>query len=233
MPPKSRSRSATATHGKTNPATASPDLVFAAVAPMLKVAQQLRRWTDGVLGLVGPAGELSLNLAQAGTKGSRQLQAIETAGSLLRQAREGAGMTTQELGKVIDLDDPHLLEQAERGKAALPVEVILRLASALGRHDPVTFAMKLSRTYNPLLWKALDGLGIDRMVALIGREREMANLYRANDAARRLSDADFADVLSFTRTAFDMGVKFRVEPAAKRGARAAKGGARAAKPAAR
>ena len=123
----------------------------------------------GVLGGMGPAGELSLNLAKAGTKGLRQSQAIEKAGSLLRRAREGAGMTTKELGKVIDLDDPHLLEQAERGKAALPMEVILRLASALGRHDPVTFAIKLSLTYNPLLWKALDELGIDRMVALVGQ----------------------------------------------------------------
>ena len=222
MPSKSRSRSATATRAKPDPAAASPDLVFAAVKPMLKVAQQLRRWTDGVLGLVGPAGELSLNLAKGVTKGPRQLQAIEKAGSLLRQARESAGMTTQELGKVIDLDDPHLLEQAERGKAALPMEVILRLASALGRHDPVTFAMKLSRTYNPLLWKALDELGIDRMVALVGREREMANLCRANDDARRLSDADFTEVLGFTKTAFDMAVKFRAEPVANRAARAAK-----------
>lgn len=222
MPTKPRSRGATTAPNKTAPAAASPDLVFAAVAPMLKVAQQLRRWTDGVLGLVGPAGELSLNLAKAGTKGPRQLQAIEKAGSLLRQARESAGMTTQELGKVIDLDDPHLLEQAERGKAALPMEIILRLASALGRHDPVTFAMKLSRTYNPMLWKALDELGIDRMVSLVGREREMANLYRGNDDARRLSDADFADVLGLTRAAFEMGVKFRVQPLTKAGAKAAK-----------
>jgi hypothetical protein len=124
-------------------------------------------------------------------------------------------LTTRELGKVIDLDDPHLLEQAERGKAALPTEVVLRLASVLGRHDPTSFALKLSRTYNPLLWKALDELGVDRMVALVGREREMANLYRTNDDARRLSDADFSDVLRFAKTAFDMSVKFRVEPAVR------------------
>ena len=222
MPPESRSQSGTAKRVRLAPKAASPDLVFMAVAPMLKVAQQLRSWTDGVLGLVGPAGELSLNLAKARTKAPRQLQAIEKAGSLLRVAREGAGMTTKELSKAIDLDDPQLLEQAERGKAALPMEIILRLSSVLGRHDPMTFAMKLSRTYNPLLWKALDELGIDRMVALVGREREMANLYRAKDDARRLSDADFADVLKLTKSAFDMGVKFRTEPAAKRGARAAK-----------
>ncbi len=222
MAPKTRSQSATATRGKPAPKAASPDLVFTAVAPMLKVAQQLRSWTDGVLGLVGPAAELSLNLAKARTKAPRQLQAIEKAGSLLRVARERAGMTTKELSKAVDLGDPQLLEQAERGKAALPIEVILRLASVLGRHDPMTFAMKLSRTYNPLLWKALDELGIDRMVAMVGREREMANLYRANDDARRLSDADFADVLKLTKSAFDMGVKFRTEPTAKRVARAAK-----------
>jgi len=102
------------------------------------------------------------------------------------------------------------------------MEVILRLASVLGRRDPVPFAMKLARTYNPQLWKALDALGIGSLVALAGRERELANLYRANDDARRLSDADFAEVLAFTKTAFDMTVKFRVgEPRAARRAKAA------------
>lgn len=129
MPPESRSQSGTAKRVRLAPKAASPDLVFMAVAPMLKVAQQLRSWTDGVL----------------------------------------------------------------------------------GRHDPMTFAMKLSRTYNPLLWKALDELGIDRMVALAGRERKIIKPYRANNDARRFSDADFAAVLSFTRSAFDMGVKFCVE----------------------
>ena len=110
---------------------------------------------------------------------------------MLRQAREAAGMTTRELSQAIEIADPKALEQAEIGKAALPMEVILRLASVLGRHDPVPFAMKLARTYNPQLWKALDALGIGSLVALAGRERELANLYRANDDARRLSDAGF------------------------------------------
>jgi hypothetical protein len=76
--------------------------------------------------------------------------------------------------------------------------------------------MKLARTYNPQLWKALDELGIGRLVALAGREREMANIYRANDAARNLSDADFAEVLNFVKTGLDMTVKFRTEPRAGR-----------------
>jgi hypothetical protein len=82
--------------------------------------------------------------------------------------------------------------------------------------------MKLARTYNPQLWKALDELGIGRLVALAGREREMANIYRANDAARNLSDADFAEVLSFVKTGFDMTVKFRTEPRTGRETRRAK-----------
>ena len=128
---------------------------------------------------------------------------------MLRQAREAAGITTEELGRAIDITDPELLDQAEVGKVALPFEVILRLAGVLGRHDPVTFVMKLARSYNPQLWKALDDLGIGRLAVQAGRERELANLYRANDAARRLSDEDFSAVLGFVKTGFDMAVSFQ------------------------
>ncbi len=190
-------------------------------ASMFEVAQQLRRWTDNVLGIGGSASELSLKLAQARANDPRQQQTLEKAGSMLRQAREAAGMSLKELGQAVAIADPRALEQAEVGKAALPMEVILRLASVLGRRDPVPFAMKLARTYNPQLWKALDALGIGSLVALAGRERELANLYRANDDARRLSDADFAEVLAFVKTGFDMTVKFRVGTPAQRTARRA------------
>jgi transcriptional regulator with XRE-family HTH domain len=217
---KPRSTGSPAAARKT--AVPTPAFGLAGIAPLFKVAQDLRRWTDNVLGIAGSASELSLNLAKARAAEPGQQKAIEKAGSILRQARETAGMTTKELGQAIDLDDPDLLEQAETGKAALPMEVILRLASVLGRHDPVPFAMKLARSYNPTLWKALDALGIGSLVALAGRERELANLYRGNDAARKLSDADFADVLGFTKTAFDMAVKFRVDPLSPRTAQRAK-----------
>jgi len=184
-------------------------LGMSAAAPMFKFAQDMRRWADNVLGVAGSASELSLNLAKARAKEPRQQQAIDKAGSMLRKAREAAGMTTRELGQAVDVTDPKLLEQAESGKAALPFEIILRLASVLGRHDPANFAMKLARSYNPALWKALDELGIGKLVALAEREREMANIYRANDAARALTDADFAEVLGFVKTGFDLAVKFR------------------------
>lgn len=191
---------------------------LAAAAPIFEVAQQLRRWADNVLGVAGNAGEMSLNLAKLRATPPAQ-EKLERAGSILRQAREAAGMTLRELGQAIEIADPKALERAEIGQAALPMEVILRLASVLGRRDPVPFAMKLARTYNPQLWKALDALGIGALVALAGRERELANLYRANDDARRLSDADFAEVLAFTKTSFDMTVKFRVGTASERAAR--------------
>ena len=110
-------------------------------------------------------GDLSLNLA--GGRAPQQQAAIEKAGSMLREAREAAGITTQELGRAIDISDPDLLDQAEVGKVALPFEVILRLAGVLGRHDPVTFVMKLARSYNPQLWKALDDLGIGRLAVQV------------------------------------------------------------------
>ncbi len=180
--------------------------------PLFKLAQELRRWTDNVLGVAGSAAELGLNMAQANAKKPAQRAAIEKAGGMLRKAREAAGLTTRELGQAIDLQDPALIEQAERGAAALPVEVILRLGSALGRHDQMAFAMKLARTYNPQLWKLLDDFGVGRLVEQAGRERELANIYRANDAARRVSDKDFAEIVGFTKTSFDMAVQFRAPP---------------------
>lgn len=190
--------------------------------PLKKIAQELRHWTDTVLGIAGSATDLSLNLAKAKVREPRNRAAIERAGSILRQAREAAGMTTKELGRAINASDPELLEQAEIGKVALPFEMILRLAGVLGRHDPLTFVMKLARSYNPPLWKALEDLGIGRLAVQAGRERELANLYRANDAARKLSDADFAAVLAFARSAFDMAVDFRSEPAVRRATHRAK-----------
>lgn len=42
-----------------------------------------------------------------------------------------------------------------------------------------------------------------------GRERELAKLYRASDAARRLNDAEFAKALKFVRASFEAALVFR------------------------
>jgi hypothetical protein len=45
------------------------------------------------------------------------------------------------------------------------------------------------------------------------REREFANIYRGDDEARSLSDAEFVEVLAFTQAAFSMAMQFRTRRA--------------------
>jgi hypothetical protein len=92
----------------------------------------------------------------------------------------------------------------------------------LGRNDPIPVAMKLTRSYNPKLWATLESLGIGKLAVQAGREREFANLYRASDAARQLSDAEFAAALKFVRASFDAALVFRAETVKAVGASAVK-----------
>ncbi len=176
---------------------------------LVDLAQQVRAWTDTVLGMAGAAADVTLGAAKMMLPKPGQRAALEKAGSVLRRMRETAGMSVDEVGRAIDLKDPTLLELVENGKVALPFEIILRLASVLGRNDPISFVMRFTRSYNPDVWKTLESLGIGRLALQAGREREFANLYRASDTARRLSDEDFAEVLKFTQAAFAMALAFR------------------------
>ena len=146
----------------------------------------------------------------------------------MRELRELAGLTRAELADAIELSDRSLLEAVEAGTAALSFEIILRLAAILARHDPVPFVARLLRSYNPLLWELFRDWGVDRIPLQFEREREFVNVLRSSDAARELSDADFARVLDFTRAAFETALHFagRAGPAGTgrpRAARPAKG----------
>ena len=132
-------------------------------------------------------------------------------GTVLRKLREAAGLTLDEVGKALDLRDPGVLESLETGKIALPFELILRLAAVVGRNDPVGFVMKLTRTSNPGLWESIEALGVGRLLLQSTREREFANIYRADDAARGLSDKDFAAVLAFTQAAFKLALSLHAQ----------------------
>jgi transcriptional regulator with XRE-family HTH domain len=176
---------------------------------LVDLAQQVRSWTDSVLGIAGAAADVTMGAAKMMLPKPGQRRTLERAGIVLRQMREAAGLSIGEVGEAINLKDPVLLELVENGKVALPFEIILRLASVLGRNDPISFVMRFTRTYNPDVWKTLEAMGIGRLALQAGREREFANLYRANDAARRLSDEEFAEVLAFTRAAFEMALAFR------------------------
>jgi transcriptional regulator with XRE-family HTH domain len=130
-------------------------------------------------------------------------------GAALRRMRKAAGLTITEVGTAINLKDPSLIEAWENGRIAVPFELILRLAAVLGRNDPIGFVMKFTRSSNPDLWRSLEALGVGKLLIQSAREREFANIYRADDEARGLSDEEFAAVLTFTRAAFEMAMAFR------------------------
>ena len=178
-------------------------------ASVVDIAQQVRSWTDSVLGVAGAAADVTLGAAKMMLPKPGQRAALERSGVVLRRLREAAGLSLDEVGKAIDLKDPTLLDLVENGKVALPFEIILRLASVLGRNDPISFVTRFTRSYNPAAWKTLEALGIGRLAVQAGREREFANLYRASDAARRLSDEEFTEVLKFMQAAFAMALAFR------------------------
>ena len=176
---------------------------------LLGLARQLRSWTDSVLGIAGMATDVSLAAARIVLPKPEQRKALARAGALLRAAREAAGLSLREVGDAIDLQDPALLTLVENGKAALPFEIILRLASVLARHDPLSFVMRLTRASNPDVWRTLEDLGIGRLAVQAGREREFANLYRGNDAARELSDDEFAKLIAFLKAALELALLLR------------------------
>ena len=130
------------------------------------------------------------------------------AGSYLREMREVAGLTLDELSEAVDISDRSFLEAAESGAATLSFELVLRLAAVLARHDPVPFVSRLVRSSNPLLWQLLEDWGVGRLPLQLEREREFVNILRGQDEARTLSDGEFARVLAFTRSAFETALHF-------------------------
>jgi len=185
--------------GRRAPAVQAP-------VPLVAWPLHVRAIAAQLLGLVGSAAELSLGVGNALVRRPAHWRALQKAGAFLRDARETAGLTVAEVSTAIDLKDPEMLDLAENGKMVLPFEVLLRLAALLARNDPVPFLMQLARNYSPSLWKALEELGVARLVLHAGREHEFINVYRSRDAARRLSDEEFEKVLAFTDAAFGMAL---------------------------
>ena len=196
---------------------------------LVGLAHQLRSWTDSVLGIAGAAADVSLGAARSMLPKPEQRRALAKAGSVLRGLREGAGLSLREVGEAINMKDPTLLDLVENGKVALPFEVILRLAAVLARNDPIPFVLNLTNTYSPAIGRTLKALGIGRLVEHARREHDFINVYRARDAARHLSDAEFARVLAFVEAAFDLALDFTTRgSAARKAAKAAAGAAAAA-----
>ena len=157
------------------------------------------------------------DIARALLPGLSEPGVLGRTGATLRRLRKAAGLTIAEVGSAINLRDPSLIEAWENGRIAVPFELILRLAAVLGRNDPIGFVMKFTRSSNPDLWRSLEGLGVGKLLIQSAREREFANIYRGDDAARQLTDAEFAEVLTFTRAAFEMAMAFRGREAQQAG----------------
>jgi transcriptional regulator with XRE-family HTH domain len=170
------------------------------------LARQLQSVTASVLSMAGTATDLGMTLAKSRLTKPHHKAAVERADSLLKDLRQTAGLTAQDLGRALGLSDSSELERIESGKVSMPFELILRAASVLGRKDPITFIMQLTRAYNPETWRVLESLGVGKLVVQGAREREFANLYRAHDAGRALSDEEFAQMLAFVNAAFELAL---------------------------
>ena len=179
--------------------SAVTDALVRATSALKSAAGQLADWA-------GPAAELSMGIGKAAIRNPAQRKALERAGALLRDARETAGLTLADLSNAVNVKDKGIFDLVESGKAALPFEIALRAAGVLARNDPVPFAMQLVKNYNPDLWRTLDNLGIGRVTAYAVREREFINILRSRDEARKLTDGEFARVLAFTETAFELAL---------------------------
>lgn len=130
-----------------------------------------------------------------------QLKAMAEAGSFLHDAREVAGLNLKELAEAVGLSEPELLEEVEQGRATLPFDMILRIASLIARHDPIPFILKFVRTYNPSIAKTLDEWGIMALPRQYERERKFINIVRQHDELRALSDEEYDRFIAYQEKA--------------------------------
>jgi transcriptional regulator with XRE-family HTH domain len=159
--------------------------------------------------LVAKAGYSSVKVGKTllfSSSGDTKL--MEETGAYLKDVRELAGLTQNELTEALHLSDQSLLAAVEKGTATLSFELILRLAALLARHDPMPFIIKFTRTYDPEIWDILERWGVGHIPVHFDRERQFINIYRGHDAARKLTDNGFEKVLQFTRAAFETALHF-------------------------
>lgn len=187
----------------------APAAKRAGASLVTSLARQLQFIATSVLGNVGTATDVAFTLAQSRIHRPGTKAAAAKGAALLRDLRQAAGLTLDDLGRALEVGDPSFVGLVEKGKVGLPFELILRLTAVLGRNDPVGFALQMTRAYNPQMWTALEALGVGQLLVQAGREREFADIYRSHDSARAMSDADFAAALSFAEAAFATALAFQ------------------------
>lgn len=133
-----------------------------------------------------------------------RLEAMAEAGHFLRDARETAGMSIKDLSDSLGLSDKTVLEDIESGQTIMPLELMLRSASLLARHDPIPFLIKFMRTYNPALEKTLEQWGVLALPKQYERERRFVNLYRQHDILRSLSDDEYERFIHYMESSSNL-----------------------------
>lgn len=133
-----------------------------------------------------------------------RLEAMAEAGHFLRDARETAGMSIKDLSESLGLSDKSMIEDIESGQTIMPLELMLRSASLLARHDPIPFLIKFMRTYNPALEKTLEQWGVLALPKQYERERRFVNLYRQHDVLRGLSDDEYARFIHYMESSCNL-----------------------------
>lgn len=182
-------------------------------------AGQLTQLPRDVLSLVKRYAGMAVRVTDSAAYSAEQFarlsgserRLLKETGELIGEFRKLAGFTYEELATALDLEDQSLLKALEAGTATLSFEFILRLASVLARHDPIPFALQLIRAYQPGIWQFLERWGVGLWPVQYERERRFINIYRQNDEARQLDDAQFKAALALTQRAFDVGVHWLLE----------------------
>ncbi len=185
------------------PAAESPSLV----GRLTRLPGAVADTVTDTLRKVTKTAETPWRVGKALLLSPEQAEAMKETGEYLRDLRQVAGLTVDDLSTALDLKDHSLLAGVEKGTAALSFDLILRLAALLARRDPVPVVMRLARIYRPELWQILEDWGVGRLSLHYERERQFINIYRSHDIARALSDPGFAEVLAFTQQAFEMALR--------------------------
>jgi hypothetical protein len=133
-----------------------------------------------------------------------RLEAMADAGHFLRDARETAGFSLHELSESLGLKDDELLVDIENGQKVMPIEVLLRCASLIARHDPIPFMIKFLRTYNPILGSTMEQWGVMAVPKQYERERRWVNMYRKHDILRSLSDDEHERLIDYVDSATNL-----------------------------
>ncbi|MEM1154088.1 MAG: helix-turn-helix domain-containing protein [Pseudomonadota bacterium] len=133
-----------------------------------------------------------------------RLEAMAEAGHFLRDARETAGLSIKDLAESLGMADKSVLEDIESGQTIMPLEVMLRSASLLARHDPIPFLIKFLRTYNPALEKTLEQWGVLALPKQYERERRFVNLYRQHDILRGFTDDEYERFVHYMESSISL-----------------------------